>query len=338
MALLATAFCFDRSSQSLAAEEPALPADLVLVPSDTEIFFRIQIAGFWQSQIFQMLRKGSDSDPALWTRFEKEFVKTYGMRPDDVAALTFACFPIPGEKDSQGAVLIATASKDIDREAVIKAMLPGADEIQHQGKTLFVAEKNDSVIHFADKRTLAYATLPNMRCFLEAKERASLKGPLGPALRIASGKHHLVIGARGNPKELPEKEEEFSGLKFPPMRDLRIMVVVVDLGEKKAQAAFSFTFMDEAKAKVAADEVKDFFGKIKLWAAFASYAFIQSRDSDLALMALPLKKVIDAVKDIAPKRKGAIYRVDLESAMTSDEYVSLARGFLRLASDKPKIE
>ncbi len=213
---------------------PAPPAvggdagDLKLVPHDAQGMLSLRMADAYKVDVIrrglQALEKQNGGKDLV-----AEVRKQTGLVPADVERLTVV---FADSKANVGWLIVATV-KPYDRARLLdKFTAPKA--IKHRGRTYHagkLGDSNDVAVHFVNQRVAVYADEAGMkRClsFLDGKKN---KGPLEDAVKLASGKRHLV-GAVNPAVGLRELREEAAKLwkPFGPLLDLETATLALDFG------------------------------------------------------------------------------------------------------------
>jgi prepilin-type processing-associated H-X9-DG protein len=222
------------------ADKEALPPDLARVPPDAVALVSSRLADLWDSDGGREVRRkyAKEMDKGV-----REFEKDMGVTPAQVERLTMVLEGVQG--GGEPLLTLATA-KPYDRAKVLGALGPGAKEVKHKGQTYHVGAKDRAVFLIGD-RAFAAGPAVAVRRLLE-QDPATEKG-LGPALRLAAGKHLLVVGfnpvafAKEVGEQLPPQAEPFK-----PLLRAQSAALTLDLGAT-ARADLRLAFAGEADAR-----------------------------------------------------------------------------------------
>src|SRR5262245_13357246 len=229
-AALVTLAWYDGPSTLTAQEKPqakVLPADLDVVPRDGAGFASARVADLWNSDAAKAVRQQlAKADPKQLEQLEKMI----GMDPGNVERATIALPTLPNPGDQGAAVVVSVLTvKPYDKGKILEALLPGAAEETHNGKTLHVA--GPLAFHAVDGRTFLIGLPKEVRAAIDRAKERKADGPLGDALALAaSGKHHVV--AAGNPEPVDRLLATFSPPEMEPFLPLfkaRVVVHTLDV-------------------------------------------------------------------------------------------------------------
>jgi RNA polymerase sigma factor (sigma-70 family) len=233
-----------------------LPEDLALVPEGTVAFVRLAVADLYESDLFKAVtRLVGDPLPEPW----KDLEKKTGLALAEIRSL--AIFFVL--RDENGGTRTATAvalttKRPYARERIRETIAPEGKEQQIRGKTFFMG-KNREAVSFISDRTLLLSEGDATERLLGLPAPASLHGPLGPALKLATRGHTLVAGFRV-PAEMAQELLLKQPLPAPyafvkPLLSVEAGSLVVDLNND-AEAKLRTQFPDEAVAKQAHESAK----------------------------------------------------------------------------------
>jgi hypothetical protein len=181
----------------------------------------------------RVIRRGLDAlgkQPGVNKDLVAEMRKQTGLAPADVerATMVFA-----DAKADVGWFIVATA-KPYDR-AKLLAKLADAKAVKHGGRTYHVGklgESQDSAVHFVSPRVVVYATDKGMKRCLDFLSSKPNKGPLEDAVKLASGKRHLVGSINPAVGLRPFRDEVAKMWKpFGPLLDLEAATLALDFGD-----------------------------------------------------------------------------------------------------------
>jgi hypothetical protein len=222
------------------AKAAALPADLAKIPSDGLLVISGRVADLWGSDPLKSVREKIGEQPM------KEFREKFGLPLDQVERMTlFLLSPLHAEGQP---LLFVRTVKPYDSAKVV-ATIKDHKAKKYKDEMLYVGDK-DSALYPLDDRSLVYGELRDVQGLIDHSQPKT-EGNLAPALRLAAGKHNLVVGANvklfndriGN--RLPGAVEPFS-----PLLQATTATFHMDLAAD-SRAAAVLTFAEEKDAKAA---------------------------------------------------------------------------------------
>ena len=310
--------------------EAELPADLRLLPDDTVLFCRLRMNALWDTDAARQWQADQKDRPGSWGRFEATFKKQYGVSPEAVTAITMAC----GSARDEDIFALVTTDKPYDRAAVLKAVLPDAQEGQHSKKPLWTsASRPDRALHFISDTTFVVAPSVNVKNYLDARVGGAEKGPLGHALRLTSEPHPLVVGIREDgirgaaPKDpAAEPAKGVARLLHPrgaTVPDVVTVTTVVDYAGSEATGRTIVAFADEATATKSVGAVKERVRFLRL--VPLALAFSQGKDDDLTPAVKLLDRTTKALDTPAVVQKGKTVEVVISVDIGADDQIHALR-------------
>src|SRR5437667_8076047 len=114
-----------------------LPADLARVPQDAFFVLTTRVAELWTSPAFKSVREElAKKFPGSMKEIEETLTREVGVGPADCERLTVIV-----EDERSGRTLFAvTATKAVEREALVKKLVPGGKEQEYQKQKLVASE------------------------------------------------------------------------------------------------------------------------------------------------------------------------------------------------------
>jgi hypothetical protein len=168
------------------AEKP-LPPDLALVPPDAALMFVVDLARLQNGPDKEALQKVSAAHPVVLTHELPALTKIVGLRPEEIArAVLIAAGPQPASE-----IAILTTVQALDRDKVLAAIVPGAEEKKIGGKSFFANAQGEKAVALIDNKTIVVGAREAVKALLERPAGAS--GPLQPALQSAAKDKTFVV-------------------------------------------------------------------------------------------------------------------------------------------------
>lgn len=245
------------------AEAPVqTPADLALVPGESLGFIRISVKQLWDMPILKGMRaKTGDVTVKLLSRAESAL----GVPIDNIERVTAVALG-KDDREPPNFVFIFTTAQPYSREKVQKAVAPGGTEDQFKGKPLFTAkDRSDQMLYLVDDHTFITSDKRAMEAYLGVKADAKRPESFERALKLASGRHHIVawfhvpepLAALAKQNPLPE---EFRFLR--PLLEMQSGSLTVDFANE-ARARLSLRLPDEDSAKEATETLRAGLDRLK---------------------------------------------------------------------------
>jgi hypothetical protein len=224
------------------AKKGELPPGLDRIPGTALMVMSFRVADLWTSDIAKGARDVAAKEIAKGV---KEVEMKVGIAPEQMERVTLAFLQSP-----EVPVVFITSRKALDRAAVLKGLVPGANEEKFKGHTIHVGQRDFSV-HFLTDRTLVAGTLGDVKAVTQKPERKD-NDPLAPALKAAAGKHSAVFGVNASAFERLIKDKTELPPEAAPFKALlkaRTSVLTFDLKDGiRADLKVTFADADSAKA------------------------------------------------------------------------------------------
>ncbi len=226
------------------AKVPALPSDLVKVPSDSAFLLSVRVADLWGSDLVQPIRRKLAKDIG---EASGAFEKNFGLPLQQVERWTMVSVSPPAGPAEP--LMFVHTTQAYDRAKVLAAH-KNVQEEKYKGQTFYSADKKWAVYPL-DERSLVYGSPNELRGLID-HPAPKTEGNLAGALRLAAGKHTLTAAA--NVKainnavggQLPGEAEPFK-----PLLQALSGTLTVDVGaESPVQAKLIFPTEADAKAAV----------------------------------------------------------------------------------------
>jgi hypothetical protein len=233
-----------------AGDEAPLPPDLRRVPGDAVGFVSLRLADLWNQEAAKGVRERLAKDsPAVLD----EWRHLVGLPPGDIERWT-AVFPYLEVGPGPYPLFFVETARPYDRDKVLADVAPGAKEEKKGGQVLYVNGKGKAV-HFIDDRAYVASSAGAVRELLE-RPAPKKEGRLVAALRLAAGKHALVVGVNPEPivREIPDNlPGEAERLK--PLLRTELVTLTVD-ADQRMHGEMRLTFPEEKDARQAQTAVK----------------------------------------------------------------------------------
>ncbi len=167
-----------------------LPSDLALVPHDALWFSTFRVADIVRNKDVKSLLPLLSSGRGETT--VQDFEKTFGLKTDGIERVTVACRRMQAER-----VWIFHTSKAYDKDAFLKH-LGDTVETKVHGKTIVMSKARSrsrlsSAVWMPDDRTIVQSRPDALVPYLAALARPGKTHPFADELKVASGKHPVVV-------------------------------------------------------------------------------------------------------------------------------------------------
>lgn len=227
------------------AKATDLPADLAKIPSDAAFVLSGRVADLWGNELLkpalEKYKKEVDEGPL------KEFQEKFGLSVDQIERMTLLILSPPPPPENP--LLFVRTIKPYDLAKVI-AKVNNVQVKKYKNETLYVGEK-DATIYPLDDRSLVYGELREMHGLIDHPQPKT-EGNLAAALRLAAGKHSMVLGVNVRRfyesvgSQLPGEVEPFKPLLQALSATFRL-----DFAENsRAEAVLTFDSEKDAKAAI----------------------------------------------------------------------------------------
>lgn len=234
-----------------------LPPELELVPADGFLFVSARVGELWnsdQARILRLVIPGKELKPL------DDFEKALGLTLSDFERV---CLFLPSEDlHKHGPILLATARKPYDRDRVVNTLTGGVPADKLKAGIFYRLPESSPLgaLHLFNERTVILGRVDDVGPLLDQSKKKSPDGPLAPALQLAAGPHHVVIGLNGAslrqnvPANMPLEAQ-----RLIPLMALSHAAITVHVKDG-AQAMFRLTFQGENQARAGEGAVKDVLG------------------------------------------------------------------------------
>jgi len=238
------------------------PADLALVPGESLGFMRLAISDIWNlPALKQMRQQAGTTTTDLLRRAEKAL----GVPIDAIDKVTLIALGL-SEHQEPYILGIFTTTRPYARDKVQKALVPDGTETKHNDRPLVTGKNGvDTAVYFVSDHMFVLGDPRAMQAYLELKPDAKTPPSFGTAVKLASGKHHIVgwihlpqdLAATLRQQPLPE-----AVAFLRPLMDLQSGSVVVDLAGE-ARMRINLRMADEDAAKQAIEATQTGIASLK---------------------------------------------------------------------------
>ncbi|WP_439626637.1 DUF1559 family PulG-like putative transporter [Gemmata sp.] len=182
-----------------AQPEPALPADLALVPSDAVGFVHVRAADLWKSDALAGFRQTFEkAGPKALAALDEQFV------PKISTFDRMTAFLVPGGGEGPPVPFgVLRFSAPFDPAEVVKAYAPGAEKAAVAGKDVFSAPGAGFDLYFPDRQHVVVG--PSGTFALLFADRKAKTGPMGYALKLAAAGKPFVAAVNLQAVPLPAR-------------------------------------------------------------------------------------------------------------------------------------
>ncbi|HTU91817.1 MAG TPA: DUF1559 domain-containing protein [Gemmataceae bacterium] len=314
-----------------AEEKPAvLPADLAKIPTDGTLIVSGRVADLWGSEL---LKPALQKYKEISERPIKEFQERFSLSLDQIERMTLLLLSPP---PSEEPLLFVRTVKPYDLAKVIAAV-KSVKAKKYKNETLYVGDK-DWTIYPLDDRSLVYGELREVHAVID-HPKPKTEGNLAAALRLAAGKHSMVLGVNFKlfydtlGSRLPGEVEPFlpllqslsATLRVDFAADSRAAVVLAFATEKDAKAALKpaqtgLTLLRAGLDHLVTDlskdkEAKDLFGLLQQLQGALKATSIEQKSAELraaveakidaATVSLTLVRAVQKMRESAARAQGA---------------------------------
>lgn len=182
-ALTASFVLFRPGTQPVAAAaaQPALDADLALVPADAVGFVHVRAADLWKNDMFAGFRQTFErAGPKALAALDAQFV------PKISTFERATGFVMLDEQSKEPLVFVVLRfSADFNPEEVANAYLPEAEKKLINGKAVYRSNRGDFELHFPDKRHIVVGP-PDKSLEVYLKRDLPKSGPMSHGLKLAA--------------------------------------------------------------------------------------------------------------------------------------------------------
>ncbi|HEY7329099.1 MAG TPA: DUF1559 domain-containing protein [Gemmataceae bacterium] len=291
------------------AKAAALPADLAKIPSDGALIVSGRVADFWGSELLKparaKLKQVMNEGPM------KEFQEHFGLPLEQVERMTLLMLsPLPPHGEP---LLFVRAVKPYDLAKVV-AMVKNAKMRKYKDQTLYVGDK-DWTIYPLDDRSLVYGELRDVNTLIDHPQPKT-EGNLAAALRLAAGKHSLVLGM--NVKlfkdsvgdQLPGQVEPFL-----PLLQARSATLSADFAaDSRADGVLTFAAEKDANAAIKPAEAGIILLRAALGRIVAEVGKSEEREKQEWKDFLHVfKQIQESLKEMRIEQKDAALQVSIEA-------------------------
>lgn len=250
---------------AVAGESPKNPSStLTHVPSNALGFVHINVHDLWSLDSMKNAREQLPKIEGF-----QELEKAMGVPVADIQTVTFIIFPRSDHNGEPDAVTAIATSRSLARDKVLSALVPEAQEEQHQGKKFFVSKKSQSgsAVHLAGDRLFIVGDASSLWNYFDRLSWAPAASQLSTSLKLAEEKHAVIAAF-----QISDQFHDFltKGPREPdflrPLLDVQSGSLVADVNqEAKLKAQLHFPKESTAKearnaAAVGLDVLKRYLG------------------------------------------------------------------------------
>lgn len=177
------------------AEPITLPADLALVPPDSQVFVSFRLAELVEQEGVKRLLQVLAKYPKIFTDVtspEVEFEREFTLKPAEVERITL----VPTVAANGDSVAIITTTKPYSEETVLKRFGPGTQRKSSQGKEYHVAgPPRRTAVHFLSDRIILFGdSEAPLQQFLQQPSAPPASRDWRAALDLAAHRYQGVVG------------------------------------------------------------------------------------------------------------------------------------------------
>jgi hypothetical protein len=278
--------------------------ELDWVPRNAVGFVSMRVGGWWASPLGRQMEPAINQAAPGW---DKEMEKEVGLKPADLERVTFVVLDAQGEKMWAA---VATRSP-YDRDKLLHGLAPDAKELQHQGKSIYRSERDQTAVHLVNDHLFVMGNEAGVRQFLDGP-RSPGAGPLSTGLKLAADKHHVVAAvsppAAAVGKLRPTVPPPLQ--PFLPLLDLQTATLILDANQD-IQIDLQMNFPDEAGAKKAEQAARSAVALAQL--SLAQMKNQMGKDPQAAA-ALPMFTTLETLlKNIPIEQQGPVVQIRLKA-------------------------
>jgi hypothetical protein len=306
LALLATRNSLPADAEAKVA---VLPADLAKIPSDGMLIVSGRVADLWGSELIkpalQKYKKEIEEGPM------QEFKSRIGLPPEQIERMTLLILSPPPPPPEEPLWFVRTV-KPYDLAKVIAAV-KNVKPKKYKDEMLYVGDK-DWTIYPLDDRSLVYGKLSEVNALIDHPQPKT-DGNLASALRLAAGKHSMILGVNvkdftdslGN--QLPGEVEPFL-----PLLQARSATLRVDFAaDSRAAAVLSFAAEKDAKEAIKPAEAGIVLLRAGLSHIFAEAAKAKDNKESWGHFLRAFKPFQESLKEMRIEQKGAELHASIEA-------------------------
>lgn len=225
-----------------AAQPPALPADLALVPADAVGFVHVRAADLWKNDLFASFRQTFEkAGPKALAALDARFVPKVSTFDRATGFLLLS-----GERHEPVPVVVLRFTAAFSPAEVIKAYMPGAEGTNVGGKTVWAGKQGDFALHFPDNQ---HVMLSSRNGLIQYLGHAMPKdGPLSYGLNLAASGRPLVGSLALSSLPIPPKALEGLPPEVRTLLKAEHLTGSVDLGAAaKVELTAGYKNADDAQ-------------------------------------------------------------------------------------------
>jgi hypothetical protein len=334
-----TFICLGAAADEAKPAKSALPADLALVPEDAALFLRLEVGSHWNGRESATLKKITKAHPVVVTNWAQDLDKQVGLKMEDIER---AVIVVPDFKTPDGFAVILTARKPLDRDKVLGALVPEAQEKKVASKTYYVSDKSHLGAQIVNERVLLVGTAKGVKAFLSRP--AAKDGSLRSAIDAAAGKHFLVVGVNPAAFRAAVTKGGDDAKPFLPLFEAKSWRITMDAA-KELRINLRLDFADEDAAKAGQKALTAIVPPLTRYFEMVEKefpAFAKREEGKYPNVSDAVTRLVDlskfgraALKDFAPERKGSTVEGSLriKTAEPATTFILLLSLMPRAAKD-----
>jgi hypothetical protein len=319
-ALLASALCFVRGpGEALVAREGAagdLPPDLARISGRAHFLISFRPADLWETPPARGAREALGKDVSHIT---KDMERQFGLAPTAIERVTLV---MPMVAPGVEPVFYVAAKKAVEKKEFLEKLVPGGTAKTHAGQEYYANDRR--AVLMLDDRHFVVGGQGDVQTVID-QGKAKPEGALLPALRLAAGKHGIVVA--GNPEAIAKNLPNAPEIEpFKPLLAATMATLAIDVGEKSA-AQMRLTFPNAEAAKKGAKALEAARGM--LLGALAGARKGMEKDADMKGITGLLGDVEASVKAAKLTQSGATLASDVEVNLGKSAAVVAADAAMR---------
>jgi RNA polymerase sigma factor (sigma-70 family) len=236
----------EAAASGLASSAADNQPELALVPSNALGFARIAVHDLWSLEAMKATR-----EQLAKTESFQELEKALGVPIADIQAVTFIALPSRDLSQEPTILTAITTNRPVARDKLLGALVPEAQEQQHQGKTYFLSKKTKGpAVHLAGDRLFLLGDPQALESYFDRLGWAPAASHLSPGLKLAEQKHAFVAGFQISDQAHEQLTKGAQPEFLRPLLDVQSGTLVADVNQE-ARLKAQLHFAKEATAKEA---------------------------------------------------------------------------------------
>ncbi len=242
-----------------AAAQPAIDADLALVPTDAVGFVHVRAADLWKNEVFAGFRQTFErAGPKALAALDAQFVPKVSTFE---RVTGFVLLDEQSKEPRPFAVLRFSA--DFKPEEVANAYLPEAEKKLVNGKPVYRSARADFDLYFPDKRHIVVGAPDSLELYL--KHESPKTGPMSYGLKLAASGKPVVASVNIAAMPIPPKALEDLPTEVKSLLKAEHVTISLDLaGAAKVELVAGYQNETEARDAEKAIKVLAEYGRKEL--------------------------------------------------------------------------